>query len=110
MSTNRPARPGRPARPARSSGLRGPVEQRSAVALGYLRRLPAWLPALAIAALFIAGLAVPGWGGAAALCAVAAFLGWLAFLSWPRLGGAGRFGRAGAIALVLALAVLQATR
>jgi hypothetical protein len=91
-------------------GLRGPAERRSAAPLIYLRRLPRWLPPLAAAALFIAGLAVPGWGGAAALCAVAAFLGWLAFLSWPALGAGGRLGRAVAVALVLGLAAAQATR
>jgi hypothetical protein len=92
------------------SGLRGPAERRSAAPLVYLRRLPRWLPPLAAAALFITGLAVPGWGGAVALCAVAAFLGWLAFLSWPALGAGGRLGRAAAVVLMLGLAVLQARR
>jgi hypothetical protein len=102
MSENGRASPGRGSRPA--------VERRSAVPLVYLRRLPAWLPALVAAAVLIAGLAVPGWAGAAALCVVAAFLGWLAFLSWPALGPAGRAGRLTAVAVMLGLAVLQATR
>jgi hypothetical protein len=76
----------------------------------YLRHLPAWVPPLVLAALFIAGLAVRGWAGAIALCAVAAFLGWLAYLSWPRLAGPRRLGRVVAIAFLLALAALMATR
>jgi len=65
---------------------------------------------MVLAALFIAGLAVRGWAGAIALCAVAAFLGWLAYLSWPRLAGPGRLGRVVAVAFLLALAALMATR
>ena len=78
--------------------------------LFYLRHLPAWVPPMVLAALFVAGLAVRGWAGAIALCAVAAFLGWLAYLSWPRLAGPGRLGRVVAVAFVLALAALMATR
>ena len=65
---------------------------------------------MVLAALFIAGLAVRGWAGAIPLCAVAAFLGWLAYLSWPRLAGPGRLGRVVAVAFLLALAALMATR
>lgn len=86
------------------------AERRSAVLLVYLRGLPRWLPALVLGALLIAGLALRGWGGAAALCLVAAFLAWLAFLSWPRLAAGGRMARAGAIAALLAIAALQAAR
>ena len=104
MSTNRPASP----RPA--SARRRSAEQRSAVPLLYLRHLPAWVPPIVLAALFIAGLAVRGWAGAIALCAVAAFLGWLAYLSWPRLAGPGRLGRVVAVAFVLGLAAYMAAR
>lgn len=76
----------------------------------YLRRLPAWLPPVVLAALLVAGLAVRGWAGAAALCVVAAFLGWLGYMSWPRLTGLGRLGRVAAIACLLGLALFQATR
>ena len=65
---------------------------------------------MVLAALFIAGLAVRGWAGAIALCAVAAFLGWLAYLSWPRLAGPGRLGRVVAVAFLLGLAAVMATR
>jgi len=104
VSTNRPASPRPP------SSRRRSAEQRSAAPLLYLRQLPTWLPPLVLTALLVAGLAVRGWAGAAALLVVAAFLGWLAFLSWPRLTVMGRLGRAAAIALALGLAVFQATR
>ena len=68
------------------------------------------MPPIVLAALFVAGLALRGWAGAIALCAVAAFLGWLAYLSWPRLAGPGRLGRVVAVAFLLALAALMATR
>ena len=86
------------------------MEQRSAVLLVYLRRLPGWVTPVVLAALLVAGLAVKGWGGAAALCVVAAFLAWLGYLSWPRLAGPGRLGRVAVVALILGLAAFQATR
>ena len=104
MSANRPASPRPPSERRRSA------EQRSAVPLLYLRQLPAWVPPIVLAALFVAGLALRGWAGAIALCAVAAFLGWLAYLSWPRLPRAGRLGRAITIGALLGLAVYMATR
>jgi hypothetical protein len=104
MSTNRPAPPRAP-----SAGRRA-AERRSAMPLAYLRHLPSWVPPVVLAALLVAGLAVRGWGGAVALCIVAAFLGWLAYLSWPALGSRGRLGRSVAVAGLLALAALQATR
>ncbi len=104
MSTNRPA----PSRPP--SDARRAAERRSAAPLVYLRQLPTWLPPVVLAVLMVTGLAVRGWGGAVALCAVAAFLGWLAYLSWPALAGRGRLGRAVVIAALLALAAFQATR
>jgi hypothetical protein len=78
--------------------------------LVYLRHLPSWVPPVVLAALLVTGLVVRGWGGAVALCLVAAFLGWLAYLSWPALGGRGRAGRIAAVACLLALAAFQATR
>jgi hypothetical protein len=76
----------------------------------YLRYLPSWLPPVVLAALLVTGLAVRGWGGAVALCAVAAVLGWLAYLSWPAQAARGRLGRGVVIACLLALAAFQATR
>jgi hypothetical protein len=63
-----------------------------------------------LAVLLVTGLAVKGPGGAVALCAVAAVLGWLASVSWPRLESTGRAGRVLVIAIVLAIAAYQATR
>jgi hypothetical protein len=104
VSTNRPA-------PARSpSPARRAAERRSALPLVYLRHLPAWVPPVVLVALLVAGLAVRGWGGTVALCAVAAFLSWLAFLSWPGRSGRGRIARSVVIACLLGLAALQATR
>ena len=128
VTTKRPGRPTRPAGPARpgsarpgsarpgtsaapgSSGIRRSVERRSSVHLVYLRQLPAWIPPIVLAALLVAGLAVRGWIGAAALCVVAAFIGWLGYLSWPALKTPGRIGRVAVIACLLGLAVFQATR
>jgi hypothetical protein len=93
-----------------ASAARQAVERRSTALLAYLHQLPALLPPLVLAALLVTGLAVRGWIGAAALCVLAAVLGWLAFVSWPGLTGRGRAGRAAAIACMLALGVLQATR
>jgi Family of unknown function (DUF6703) len=94
----------------RSPSTRRSVEQRSAVALVYLRHLPRWVPPIVLAVLFVAGLAVRGPVGAAALCLVAAFLAWLGYLSWPRLAPAGRLGRVAVVAVMLALAAFQAAR
>jgi hypothetical protein len=103
VSRNQPA-------PPRPSGARRSAEQRSALPLLYLRHLPRWVPPVVFAALMVTGLAVRGWGGALALCVVAAFLSWLAFLSWPALTGRARLGRAVVIAALLGLAALLATR
>jgi hypothetical protein len=104
VSTNQPAPPRPP------SSARQAAERRSALPLVYLRHLPTWVLPVLLAAVLVAGLAVRGWGGAVALCVVAAFLGWLAFLSWPALAGRGRLGRAAVVAVLLVAAALQATR
>jgi len=86
------------------------MERSSAKPLVWLQQQPVWLPPVVVAVLLIAGLAVPGWLGATALVLVAAFLGWLAALSWPRLNRSGRLLRLAAVAAVLAVAIIQATR
>ena len=93
-----------------ASPARQAAERRSAKPLLYLHQLPTWIAPLVLVALLIAGLAIKGPGGAVALCGVAAVLGWLATISWPRLSLTGRVGRVLGIAVVLALAGLQATR
>jgi hypothetical protein len=93
-----------------ASRARQQAERRSAKPLLFLHQLPTWVAPLVLVGLLIAGLAVRGPGGAAALCGVAAVLGWLATLSWPQLSATGRLGRILGIAVVLALAGLQAAR
>ena len=117
MTTNRPSR--QRVRPLprgsnfytpEASPTRHTVERRSARPLIYLYQLPAWVAPLVLVALLITGLAVRGPGGGAALCGVAVVLAWLASLSWPQLPLVGRAGRIFAVAVVLALAGLQASR
>ena len=119
MTAQRPARSGRrrpplpPGQPLFTPGAspaRQAVERRSAAPLLYLRQIPAWVFPIALVVLLIVGLRVHGPLGAVALLGVAAVLGWLASVSWPRLRTAGRLGRLIVIALVVAGAVLQATR
>jgi hypothetical protein len=89
---------------------RAAAERRSAQPLLFLHQLPVWIAPVAAAVLLVAGLAVRGPGGAVALVGVAAALGWLAAISWPRLSAGGRLGRLLAVAVMLGLAVWQATR
>jgi Family of unknown function (DUF6703) len=93
-----------------ASPARQATERNSARPLLFLHQLPTWVPPIVLAVLLVTGLAVKGPGGAVALCAVAAVLGWLASVSWPRLTAGGRSGRVLAIAIVLAVAVYQARR
>jgi hypothetical protein len=93
-----------------ASSARQRAERRSAQPLLFLHQLPAWVLPMVLAGLLIVGLAVKGPGGAAALGALAAVLGWLASVSWPRLSSGGRAGRVLVIALVAAISAYQATR
>jgi hypothetical protein len=93
-----------------ASAARKAAERRSAKPLLYLHQLPVWIAPLLMVVLLIAGLAVRGPAGAAALCGVAVVLGWLAAVSWPRLSLGGRLGRLLAVAAVLGVAAFQATR
>jgi hypothetical protein len=123
VSTNRASRrpgqagPGRQRRPRPlppgntlftpdPSPARASFEQRSATPLLWLHQLPRWLfPVLAVG-LLVVGFALPG--GALALVAVAALLGWLAAASWPRLSGQGRLLRGFAVAVIVAIALFRA--
>ena len=117
MSTNRPARQrlrplpkGSTLYTPNASATRRAVERRSARSLLYLHQLPRWVPPVVLAVLLVVGLAVKGPAGAAALCALAAVVGWLAALSWPRLTAAGRAGRLLTILVLIAVAGYQAAR
>ncbi len=92
------------------AGVRQSVERLSLKPAAYLQQLPRWLPPVAIAALFIAGLAVPGWAGAALLLVVAAFVAWLGILSWPALSAPSRLLRLAVPAALVALALWQGLR
>jgi hypothetical protein len=78
-----------------SPQIRQSIERLSLRPAAYLRALPRWLPPVVIAALFIGGLAVRGWGGAAMLLVVTVFLAWLAVLSSPWRCGRASARRAG---------------
>ena len=93
-----------------SPQIRQSIERLSVRPAAYLRLLPRWLPPVVLAALFIGGLAVRGWGGAVLLLIVTAFLAWLAALSWPALQPQTRLLRVLALAVLLALCVWQGLR
>lgn len=93
-----------------ASPARQTIERYSARPLLFLHQLPTWVPPVVLGVLLVVGLAVQGLGGAVALCAVAALLGWLASVSWPRLSASSRAGRLLVIALLVAGAAYQATR
>jgi hypothetical protein len=108
--TGKPLPPGDSLYTQDASQGRRRIEQASARPLVLMHQLPVWLPPVVVAGLLVTGLAVPGPVGAIALLLVAAFLGWLAALSWPQTKGGGRLLRLAAIAGVLAVAIIQATR
>ena len=93
-----------------SPQIRQSIERLSLRPAAYLRALPRWLPPAVIAALFVGGLAVRGWGGAVMLLLVTVILAWLAVLSWPALQPPTRMLRVVAVAVLLALAVWQGLR
>ena len=86
------------------------ADRRSRLPLAYLRQLPPWTIPVLSAALLVAGLAIRGPAGAAAIALLLVFLGWLAYVSWPRLDPAGRLLRVIILAGGVALAVWQALR
>lgn len=96
--------------PQQSPQIRQSIERLSLRPAAYLRLLPRWLPPVVLAALFVGGLAVHGWGGAAMLLVVTVFLAWLAVLSWPALAPQTRLLRVVAVGVLLALAVWQGLR
>jgi hypothetical protein len=89
---------------------RDAAQRRSAVPLTFLRQMPPWTVPVLSGVLLVAGLAIRGPGGAAALAVLLAFLGWLAYLSWPRLDPAGRLLRVIILAGGVVLAAWQALR
>jgi Family of unknown function (DUF6703) len=86
------------------------VEQRSALVLARVGRLPTWMPLVIVLALTLGGLLIRGPVGALLLTVLAVLLAWLAYLGWPALRPGGRFARVLALALVVAAAVFQFTQ
>ena len=66
--------------------LRRNIESASLPVITWLNGLPRALPFLAILALMVAGILVPGWGWVL-LLVVVLFLVWTFYLSWPALDG-----------------------
>jgi hypothetical protein len=58
------------------------IRRQSAVFLVYVHQLPRWVPLVLLPALLIAGLALPGVGGAIALALLALVI-WFMFLASP---------------------------
>jgi hypothetical protein len=101
-------------RRARSEGTtvterswRADVARRSAPAAVLLTRQPKWLVVVAVAAVFIGGLALRGVLGAVLVLAVAGLLGWLAILRWDHTSPGGRLVRLFALIVLIGFAVTK---
>jgi hypothetical protein len=92
------------------SPRRQSIERLSLRPAAYLHHLPRWLPPVAVAVLFVGGIAAGGWAGAAMLLVVTCFVAWLAVLSWPALRPQARVLRVAVAAFLLALALWQGLR
>ncbi len=90
-----------------SLSFRSKVEHASVPWVTRLNRLPRWAAFLGVLALMVAGILVPKIGFVFTLL-IAVFLGWLVFLTWPRLAGPEKLMRLAVLALVVAVAVMQA--
>ena len=90
--------------------MRQRIEKSSAAPLLFLRPMPSAVVPVATAALFIAGIALRGVGGAVCLLILAVFLAWMGYLSWPSADSRGRLVRMLVTAAVVALAAWQFTR
>ena len=87
--------------------FRSKVEHASAPFIERLNSLPRVASFLIVLALMAAGTFVPKVGFLFTLV-VAAFLAWLIFLTWPRLVGVEKLMRIAVLAIVLAVAIIQA--
>ena len=89
------------------SSLRESFERASLPALTFLSRLPRAVPFLAILALTLAGVFVPGWGWVL-IALVVLVLTWILLLAWPRLTMPERVMRVAVVVLMAAVTVTQA--
>ena len=83
------------------------IESTSLPVITWLNGLPRALPFLAILALMVAGILVPGWGWVL-LLVVVLFLVWTFYLSWPALDGVNKLMRGTVIVLAIAITITQA--
>jgi len=83
------------------------IEQTSLPAVSWLNDLPRAVPFLAVLALMVGGIFIPGWGWLLLLILLV-FLLWTLYLSWPALDTANRFMRATLVLMVAALTLTQA--
>lgn len=72
-----------------------------------LSTLPRAIPFLALLALMVAGILVPGWGWVL-LALVVLFLGWIAYLTWPQLDTTNRIMRGTIILFAVGITITRA--
>ena len=89
------------------SSLRERVTDASLPVLNTLNGLPRPVPFLAVLALMLAGVFVPGWGWVF-LVVVVAFLAWTLYLAWPALDSGARAGRVAVLLIAVAVTITQA--
>jgi hypothetical protein len=89
------------------STFRESLERASLPLVERLSRLPRVVPFLAVLALLVGGILIPGWGWVLTAL-VALFLAWMLFLGWPRLRPVERLMRVAVIAMAVAIAFAQA--
>ena len=87
--------------------LRERVTDASRPLVNALNRAPRAVPFLAVLALMVAGIFVPGWGWVF-LAVVDVFLAWTLYLAWPALDLAARAGRVAVLLIAVAITVTQA--
>jgi hypothetical protein len=89
------------------SSLRERVADASLPVISALNRVPRAVPFLAVLALMVAGIFVPGWGWVF-LVVVVLFLAWTLYLAWPALDSGARAGRCAVLLLAVAITITQA--
>ena len=87
--------------------MRTSIERASLPALTWLNSLPRFVPFLAILALMVGGVLIPGWGWLLT-AVVVLFLLWTLYLGWPQLDGTQRLMRTTVVMLALAIGLTQA--
>jgi hypothetical protein len=91
----------------RVPSLRERVADASLPIVNALSRVPRAVPFVAVLALMLAGIFVPGWGWVF-LLVVVAFLAWTLYLAWPALDQGARAGRIAVLLIAVAITITQA--